>query len=101
MVKFALSASAAQSFAGSDPGCGHGTAHQAMLRWHPTCRNYKDPKLKKNRQLDTGAVWGEKAEKQKRRLATVVSSGANLKKKKKLQFPIHFTSSDLTENQNF
>ena len=31
------SASAAQGFASSDPGLGHGTAHQAMLRQHPTC----------------------------------------------------------------
>ena len=29
MVKSTHSALAAQSFAGSDPGCGHGTAHQA------------------------------------------------------------------------
>ena len=29
----------AQDFTGSDPGCGHGTTHQAMLRWHPTCHN--------------------------------------------------------------
>ena len=40
------------------------------------------PTTKKNIQLYTGRIWGEKAE-QKRRLATVVSSGANLKKKKK------------------
>ena len=31
------SASAAQGFAGSDPECGHSTAHQATLRRHPTC----------------------------------------------------------------
>ena len=31
--------SAAQGFTSSDPGCGHGTTHQAMLRWHPTCHN--------------------------------------------------------------
>ena len=34
-VKFTRSASAAQGFAGSDPGLGHGTACQATLRWHP------------------------------------------------------------------
>ena len=28
-------ASAAQGFMGSDPGFGHGTTHQAILRWHP------------------------------------------------------------------
>ena len=36
VVKFACSASAAQGFACSDPGCGHGTAPQAMLRLCPT-----------------------------------------------------------------
>ena len=39
VVKFACSALAAQGFAGSDPGRGHGTTRQAMLRWHPTCHN--------------------------------------------------------------
>ena len=39
VVKFARSTSAAQGFAGSDPERGHGTAHQAMLRWGPTCHN--------------------------------------------------------------
>ena len=36
VVKFACSAAAAQ---GSDPGRGHGTAHQATLRQHPTPHN--------------------------------------------------------------
>ena len=39
VVKFAHSVSVAQGFAGSDPGCRHDTAHQAMLRRHPTCHN--------------------------------------------------------------
>ena len=39
VVKFAHSASAAQGFAGSDPGRRHDTAHQTVLRWHPTCHN--------------------------------------------------------------
>ena len=39
VVKFTLSALVAQGFAGSDPGHGHGTAHQAMLRQCPTCHN--------------------------------------------------------------
>ena len=38
-VKFECSASAAQGSASSDPGCGHGTAHRAMLRQRPTCHN--------------------------------------------------------------
>ena len=33
VVKFMHSTSAAQGFPSSDPGHGHGTAHQAMLRW--------------------------------------------------------------------
>ena len=39
VVKFGHSTAAAQGFAGSDPGHGHGTTHQAMLRRHPTCQN--------------------------------------------------------------
>ena len=45
MVKFAQSASAAQGFAGSDPGHRHGTAGQAMLRRHPTCHNQRHSQL--------------------------------------------------------
>ena len=30
---------AAQCFVGSNPGRGHGTAHQTTLRQHPTCHN--------------------------------------------------------------
>ena len=36
VVKFTRSVAAAQ---GSDPGRGHGTAGQAMLRWRPTSHN--------------------------------------------------------------
>ena len=36
VVKFTRSAAAAQ---GSDPGHGHGTAHQATLRQRPTSHN--------------------------------------------------------------
>ena len=39
VVKFARSATAAQGFAGSDPGRGYDTAHQAKLRQCPTCHN--------------------------------------------------------------
>ena len=39
VVKFTHSPSAAQGFAGLDPGCRHGTACQATLRQHPTCHN--------------------------------------------------------------
>ena len=39
MVKYTCSTSVAQGFASSNPGCGHGTAHQAMLRRRPTYHN--------------------------------------------------------------
>ena len=41
-------------FAGLDPGRGHGTTPQATLRWHPTCHNQKDPRLKY-----TTMYWGD------------------------------------------
>ena len=37
MIKFVCSAAAGQGFTSSNPGCGHGTAHQATLRQRPTC----------------------------------------------------------------
>ena len=67
------------SLVGSDPGRGHGTAHQATLRQHPTEHNQRDPQLKY-----TTMYWGDlgrKSRKRKKRLATVVSSGANLTEK--------------------
>ena len=39
LIKFQRSAVVAQGFAGSDPGGGHGTAHQATLRQRPSCHN--------------------------------------------------------------
>ena len=39
VVKFVHSALAAQGFAGSDPGRGPVTAHQATVRLRPTCHN--------------------------------------------------------------
>ena len=39
VVQLVHSALAAQGFAGSDPGRGHGTARQAMLRRRPTCHS--------------------------------------------------------------
>ena len=39
VVEFTHSASVARDFASSDSGWGHGTAHQATLRQHPTCHN--------------------------------------------------------------
>ena len=45
VVKFTRSASAAQGFAGSDPGYGRGTAHQAMLGRCPTWHNQRHSQL--------------------------------------------------------
>ena len=39
VVNSVHSTPAAQSFTGSDPGCGPGTADQAMLKQRPTCHN--------------------------------------------------------------
>ena len=39
VVMFAHCTSESQGFTGSDPRRTHGTTHQAMLRWHPTCHN--------------------------------------------------------------
>ena len=71
VVKFARSASAAHGFTSSDPGWGHGTTHQAMLRWHPTCHNQKDPQLKIHNYV-RGAL-GRKRKKEKKKKETVSS----------------------------
>ena len=75
----ACSALAAQGFAGSDPGHGHGSVHQAMLRWNPhsTTRGTHNWNI----QLCTGGIWGEEKGGKKRRLTTDISSGTNLLKK--------------------
>ena len=80
VVNFTRSAAVAQGFAGSDPGRGHGTAYQATLRRCPTCHNYEDPQLKTYNYVLGGL--GEKKQGEKKGLATVVSSGANLRKNK-------------------
>ena len=74
VVGFARSSSAAQSFTGSDPGCGPGTTHQAMLKWRPTQHNLKDLQLEYTTMY--WGLWGEEGK--KKRWATDVSSGANL-----------------------
>ena len=51
----------AQCFVGSNPGCGHGTAHQTLLRQHPTCHNWKDPQRRIYNYVLEG--FGEKKEK--------------------------------------
>ena len=65
------SASAAQRFAGLDPGRGHGTAHQAWYRssGHAEAASHM-PQLEgpttKNIELCTGGVVGEKKQKGKK-----------------------------------
>ena len=67
------SALVAQGFAGSDPGCGPSTAHQAMLRRRPTQQSQKDLQLEY-----TAMYWGALERRKKKRLTTDVGSGANL-----------------------
>ena len=57
VVKFACYASVAQGFASLDSERGHGTTHQAMLRWHPTQHNQKDHNY--NIQLCARGLCGE------------------------------------------
>ena len=59
VVKVSHSALAVPGFASSHPGCGRGTTHQAMLRRHPTCHNWKDPQLKIHNYV-LGAFWEKK-----------------------------------------
>ena len=63
VVKFTSSDSVAQGFTGLNPGHGHGTAHQAMLRQCPTCHNWRDPQLKY-----TIMYWGAYGEKKEKNL---------------------------------
>ena len=74
VVKFVHSALVAQGFIHLDPGHGHGTTHQAMLRQHPTEHNQRHSQLEYTAVSE--GLWGE--EEGKKRLATDVSSGANL-----------------------
>ena len=57
VVKFAHSA----LHSPVNPRHGHGTAHQAMLRWCPTCYSWKDPQLKIHNYVPGG--FEEKKEK--------------------------------------
>ena len=62
VAKFMHSTSAAQSFTCSHPGCGHGTAHQVMLRWRPTQHNQKDLQLEY-----TSMYWGALGKRRKKK----------------------------------
>ena len=62
VVKFARSASAAWGFSSSDPGLGHGTAHQATLRRCPTQYNQRHPQLEY-----TAMLWGTLGRRRRRK----------------------------------
>ena len=53
MVKFVHSTWVVQGFTGSDPGCGHGTTRQVMLRQCPTQHNQRHSQLG-----STTMYWG-------------------------------------------
>ena len=72
------SASAAQGFAGSAPGHRHVTAHQAMLRWHPTQHDQKDLQLEYTTMYWGG--FGEKKGKTKQTTPPNLIGGTNIKK---------------------
>src|SRR3712207_5391944 len=56
---------AAQCFVSSNPGRGHGTAHQTTLRQRPTCHNWKDSQ-RRIYDYVPGGVWGKKRKKIKK-----------------------------------
>ena len=62
VVKFTHSTSAAQGFAGLDPGHGPSTTHQAMVRWRPTQHNQKDLQLQY-----TTMYWGALGRRRKKK----------------------------------
>ena len=51
---------------GSNPGLGHGTAHQAMLRRRPTYHNWKDPQLE-----CTTMYWGALGRRRKKTTSVI------------------------------
>jgi len=65
VVEFPCPASAAQ---GWDPGQGHGTAHQAMLRGHPTWHNQKVLRLGYTTMNWGGEVGEKKKGKKKKKI---------------------------------
>ena len=82
MIEFAHSALAARGFASSDPGRRHGTAHQAMLRRHPTQQRQKDLQLEYTTMY--WGVFGEKKGKKKEDWQQMLAQVPIFKKKKKL-----------------
>ena len=59
VVKFARSAAVAQSFAGSDPGCGHGTAHLGHAEAASHMPQLDRPTTKIYNYVP-GGIWGNK-----------------------------------------
>ena len=88
VVMFTCSTLVAQGFAGADPGRGHGTAHQAAMRQASHMPHLEGPTAK-----IYNCVLGGFGERKagKKRLATVVSSGGNLKEKKSDEFKIYLS----------
>ena len=81
MVEFARSALVAQGFACLDPGRGHGTAGQAMLRAASHMPQLEGPTTRIYNCVLGSFGEKKKKKKKKKRLATVASPGANLKEK--------------------
>ena len=92
VVKFARPTWVAQVFAGLDPGCGHGAAHQVMLRWCPIWHNQRHSQLEQTAMYQRALGRRRRG---KKRFATDVSAGANLKKERFLQFQNNTFSSSM------
>ena len=76
MVKFTHSTLAAKGFASLDPGHGHGTAQQGMLRWRPTQHNQRHSQLECTTMY--WGDWGEEEGKNEKKIGRDDSAGANL-----------------------
>ena len=79
VVKFRRSTSVAQGFTSLDPGRRHGTAHQAMLRWRPTCHNQKDLQLEYTT-VYLGAL-GRRGEKKEEDWQQMLAQGQSIRNK--------------------
>ena len=82
-VGFTCSASAAQGFAGSDPGHGPSTTRRAILGWRPTWQNWRDLQLEYTT-IYWRALGGKKKDWQQM-LAQVPSFKTNKKKTRREQ----------------
>ena len=57
-----------QGFASLDPGHGPSTAHQAVLRRHPTCHNEKHLQLEYTSMHWAGGFWGKEEEEEEKKI---------------------------------